>query len=92
MIPTGRQIREARALLGLTQNALATQVRMVATATITRAELVDGEPPITIAQAAAIRSFFEATGVEFVAEPDGGACVRLRKVPPAAPTEADGQP
>jgi transcriptional regulator with XRE-family HTH domain len=92
MTITGRQIREARALLGLTRNSLATKVRMVTTATIIRAELVDGEPPITVAQAAAIQSFFEAAGVEFIAEVDGGTCVRLRKTRPAAPTEVDGQP
>jgi predicted transcriptional regulator len=79
MIPTGRQIREARTLLGLTRSALATKVRMVTTATITRAEAVYGEPAITIAQAAAIRSFLEAAGIQFTCDDDGDSTVRLRK-------------
>ena len=75
---TGRQIREARALLGLQRSELAAKVRLIATATVTRAELVDGEPPITVAQAAAIRAFFEAAGIEFVAN-HGSTGARLRK-------------
>ena len=66
---TGRQIREARALLGLQRNQLAAKVMTVTTATITRAELADHEPPITIAQAAAIERTFDRAGVEFT--PDG---------------------
>lgn len=92
MIPTGRQIREARALLKLTQSALASKIKLVTSTTIERAEKCDGEPAITIAQAAAIRSFLEAAGVEFVAEVDGGACVRLRNARMVAPTEVDRQP
>jgi hypothetical protein len=76
---TSRQIREARALLGLTRSALATKVRMIAIATVTRAELVDGEPPITSAQAVVIRSFFEAAGIEFADENSGELGMRLRK-------------
>lgn len=79
MTLTGRQIREARALLGLTRSDLAAKVRMIATATITRAELVDGEPPITVAQAAAIRSFFEAAGIEFIHSIECATGARLRK-------------
>ena len=76
---TGRQIREARALLGMQRSELAAKVRMISTTTITRAESVDDDPPITIIQAAAIRSFFEAAGIEFVADDDGATGVRLRK-------------
>ena len=79
MTITGRQIREARTLLGLQRNELAAKVKTVTTLTITRAESVDDEPPITTAQAAAIRSFFEAAGIEFVADDDGADGVRLRK-------------
>ena len=79
MTITGRQIREARALLGLQRNALAAKVKTVTTATIARAETVDGEPPITSAQSAGIRSFFEAAGIEFLPEDEDAAGVRLRK-------------
>ena len=71
---TGRQIREARSLLRLTQNALASKVRVVSVAAIMRAEVVDDEPPITCAQADALQRVFETAGVEF--GPDG---VRLRE-------------
>ena len=76
---TGRQIREARTLLSLQRNDLAAKVKTVTTATIVRAESIDDELPITIAQAAAIRSFLEAAGIEFVADDDGATGVRLRK-------------
>ena len=66
---TGRQIRDGRALLGLQRNELAARVTTVTTATITRAEAVDDEPPITIAQAVAIKRAFDRAGVEFT--PDG---------------------
>jgi predicted transcriptional regulator len=79
MIITGRQIREARALLGLQRNVLAIKAKVVTTVTIARAESVDGEPPITTAQAAAIRQALERAGVEFVADDGGELGVRLRK-------------
>ena len=79
MTITGRQIREARALLGLQRSELAAKVRMISTGTISRAESVDDEPPITVAQAAAIRSFFEAAGIEFDYDDSGVFGVRLRK-------------
>ena len=71
---TGSQIREGRALLGLQRNELAARVKSVTTATIARAETVDGEPPITIAQATAIRQTLVAAGIEFE-----GVALRLRK-------------
>ena len=79
---TGRQIREARALLGLQRGELAAKVRMISTGTISRAESVDDEPPITVAQAAAIRSFFEAAGIEFDDGNSRPANVRLRGTAP----------
>ena len=79
---TGRQIREARALLGLQRSALAARSKIVTTATITRAESVDGEPPITTAQAAAIQQALERAGVEFISDTAGEAGVRVRKAGP----------
>ena len=66
---TGGQIREARALLGLTRSELAAKVKTVTTSTIARAETVDDEPPITVAQATAIERAFDQAGIEFT--PDG---------------------
>ncbi len=60
---TGRQIREGRALLGLLRSELAKKVRTVTTLTIIHAEAVDNEPPITIAQARAIKGTFERAGI-----------------------------
>lgn len=74
MTLTGHQIRKARALLGLQRNELAARMKSVTTATIARAETVDGEPPITIAQATAIRQILVAADVEFE-----GVAPRLRK-------------
>ena len=79
MTITGRQIREARAFLGLQRNELAAKVKTVTTATITRAESVDGEPPITTAQAAAIQQVLERAGVDFTSDTSGAAGVGLRK-------------
>ena len=76
---TGRQIREARALLGLRRYELAYRARTVATLTVKRAESVDDEPPITIAQAAAIKCALEAAGIEFTLDKGHVPGVRLRK-------------
>jgi hypothetical protein len=48
-------------------------------ATIPRADATDGEPSITLANAAAIQSTLEAAGVQFIPENGGGASVRLAK-------------
>ncbi|RYB01354.1 XRE family transcriptional regulator [Lichenibacterium ramalinae] len=76
---TGRQIREARALLGLQRSQLAARVRNITTATIMRAELVDGEPPITTAQADALKEALERAGIEFTSDPPSA---RLRAAEP----------
>ena len=65
---TGRQIREARALLGLQRNDLAAKAKTLTTATIVRAEAVDGEAPITHAQAAAIRQVLDQAGIALTAD------------------------
>ena len=79
MTITGRQIREARALLGLQRNEVAAKVKTITTAAIIRAESVDNEPPIPAAQAAAIQQALEHAGVEFTSDPPS---VRLRKAGP----------
>ncbi len=82
MILTGRQIREARALLGLSRTTMAATVRLISRGTIIRAEKVDGQPQLTMPQAAAIRAFIESSGIEFVAKNGKKPGVRLRKVAP----------
>lgn len=79
MTITGRQIREARSLLGLQRNELAARAKTITTATIVRAESVDGEPPITSAQVAAIRLALDSAGIEFTIDPLGA---RLRTAGP----------
>jgi hypothetical protein len=50
----------------------------VGVATIRRAEVVDGEIPVTLANEAAIRRAFENAGIEFIEDNGGGAGVRFR--------------
>ncbi len=78
---TGRQIREARKLLGMDIGHLARRTK-VFKASIIRAEMVDDEPPITIADAAVIQRALERAGAEFVTGDDGAPSVRMRKVMP----------
>ena len=75
---TGTQIREARALLGWFPSTLALKAK-VRTTTVQRAEATDGEPPITMVQANAIRAALEAAGVIFIEQNGEGPGVRVRK-------------
>jgi hypothetical protein len=72
---TGAQIRRGRELLRWQPSTLAVKAHL-ATSTVQRAESVDEEPPITVAQQATIRLALEAAGIEFA---DGKAGVTLRK-------------
>jgi hypothetical protein len=74
---TGAQIRAARRLLNLEANALA----KLPLGVITRAENVDDEPIITMAQARAIQHALEAVGVEFTNGDQPG--IRLARKAPA---------
>lgn len=76
MMLTGRQIRDARSLLGLSPSALAAKVRAVTTESVKHAE-ADAVPPIVARHAKAIQRTLEALGVEFT--PDGP---QLRKEDP----------
>ena len=58
------QMRAARALLRWSALDLASASK-VGVATIRRAEVVDGEIPVTLANEAALRGALEAAGVEF---------------------------
>jgi hypothetical protein len=76
------QMRAARALLRWSALDLA-KASKVGVATIRRAEVVDGEIPVTAANEAALRRALEAAGVEFTNGERPG--VRLS---PAAPIDA----
>jgi hypothetical protein len=72
------QMRAARALLRWTALDLA-HASKVGVATIRRAEVVDGEIPVTSPNEAAIRRAFEVAGIEFITENGGGEGVRFQK-------------
>lgn len=70
------QIRAGRALIGLTQDDLASASGLPKR-TIARIELAKVSPRQSTIDA--IRTALEAAGVEFIAENGGGAGVRLRR-------------
>jgi hypothetical protein len=72
------QMRAARALLRWTALDLAAASK-VGVATIRRAEVVDGEIPVTNANEAAIRRALETAGIDFIDDNGGGEGVRFRK-------------
>jgi hypothetical protein len=72
------QMRAARALIRWTALDLA-HASKVGVATIRRAEVVDGEIPVTVANDAAIRRAFENAGIDFIEGNGGGEGVRFRK-------------
>src|SRR5947209_300168 len=74
---TSAQIRAARALIRWRVQDLARE-SAVGVATIHRAELVEGESSMTVANDLAIRRSLEAAGVEFIDGNDAGPGVRLR--------------
>jgi hypothetical protein len=72
------QMRAARALIRWTALDLANASK-VGVATIRRAEVVDGEIPVTMANEAAIRRALETAGIQFIEHNGGGEGVRFRK-------------
>jgi hypothetical protein len=72
---SGSQIRAARGLLRWKANELADRTKL-GIMTIRRAEAVDGEVPITVANAETIKRTLEAAGVEFTN--DGAPGVRMK--------------
>ena len=70
---TGKQIREARALLGLQRSKLAEKAGVSHTI-LKLAEMTDGECPITLERARQIRRAIETAGIELYEEGgDAGA-------------------
>jgi hypothetical protein len=72
------QLRAARALIRWTAVDLANASK-VGVATIRRAEVVDGEIPMTLPNEAAIRHALESAGIVFITENGGGEGVRFRQ-------------
>ena len=75
---TSAQLRAARGLIRWSALDLANAAKL-GVATVRRAELVDGEVQMTLANEAALRRALETAGVEFIDENGGGVGVRLRK-------------
>ena len=74
---SSEQLRAARALLGLSQQEVAS-ASGISTMTLKRAE-GSGRPAASAEAMEAIGRALEAAGVEFIPENGGGAGVRLRK-------------
>jgi hypothetical protein len=83
---TGAQMRAARGLIRWSADHLARAAKL-GIATIRRAEAVDGELPITLANADAIRRALESAGVEFTNGGQPG--VRLKARNPGGTIAAD---
>lgn len=71
---TGRQLKGARALLGIPRSKLAERMS-IPRLTVKIAESSDGECPITIARARQIQGYLERQGIEFPGE-DGAPAAR----------------
>jgi len=76
-MPTGEQIRAARALLRWSAAELARRAR-VSHNTVSRCEAVDGVPRVQTATLERIRHAFEAAGIEFT-QNAGRSGVHLRR-------------
>jgi len=73
---TPEQVRAARAILGLSQEDVASKIG-ASTKTIRRAETTGSA--VSASAVASIRAALEDSGVEFIEENGGGAGVRLKK-------------
>ena len=76
---TGKQIREARALMGLQRSKFAEKAG-VPHAILKLAEMTDGECPVQVDRARQIRRAIEAAGLELFGE-GSAAGVRRRAAP-----------
>lgn len=74
---TGAQIRAARALIKWSAKDLA-RAASVGIATVSRAEVMDGDPTVTTANLKAMQAALEAAGIEFIPGNGGGVGVRFR--------------
>jgi transcriptional regulator with XRE-family HTH domain len=74
---TSGQIKAARALLGITATKLG-EISGVAYTTVVRLESSDGIPDGNVKTLAAVQSALEASGIEFIGNPENGAGVRWK--------------
>ena len=81
---TGKQVREARALMGLQRSKFAEKVG-VPHAIVKLAELNDGESAVTVQRARQIRRAIEAAGIELYGEGDAAGARRRDTVVEAPP-------
>ena len=72
------QVRAGRTLLRWTALDLA-RASKVGVATIRRAEVVEGEVPLTLANEASIRRALEDAGIQFIEDNGGGEGVRFKR-------------
>jgi predicted transcriptional regulator len=77
-MPTTRQIKAARALLGWSQSDLAKESG-VSEPTVARLESLEGKLGGREITAEKIRAALEIAGIEFIDENGGGPGVRLKK-------------
>ena len=77
---TSAQLRAGRALVRWSAEDLARH-SSVGVTTIRRAELMESETSMTVANDQAVRRALESAGVEFIDENGGGPGVRLQKRP-----------
>ena len=75
--PSGRQIAAARALLGLSQQDLATAAR-ISVPTLRRMEAAEGPAPGIVNNVEAVRRALEVAGIEFIPQNGAGPGLRLR--------------
>ena len=74
---TGAQIRQACEPLGWPPTRLAQRAK-VHSAIVRRAESVEGEPPVTVYQAALIRDALERFGIEFTDGDEPGVKLKAK--------------
>jgi transcriptional regulator with XRE-family HTH domain len=79
-MPSGSQIRAARALLGISAAELA-DLSGVTHRTLQRFESVEGVPPSRAGTLDRIRLALEAEGIEFLGDPERSPGVRLKRRP-----------
>ena len=77
---TGLQIRAARAMLGWSAEQTGDHVS-VSRRTVERLEQANGVPDSRTSTLLALKSAFEAAGIEFIGTPEDGPGVRLRSKP-----------
>jgi transcriptional regulator with XRE-family HTH domain len=77
-MPSGPQIRAARALIGISAEELA-ELAGVTWKTVQRFESVEGIPPSRSGTLDRIRTALEAEGIEFLGDPERSPGVRLRR-------------